>query len=96
MNQIKSKKTLINWELVSVNPNDKTWDWKDLFCFWGNNIQSVIAFSLIASLYLVYELNLFVVLFGSPGSPETNKFSVVLSASAWLAMFTYVSNVLND
>ena len=65
MNQIKSKKTLINWELVSVNPNDKTWGWKDLFCFWGNNIQSVIAFSLIASLYLVYELNLFVVLFGS-------------------------------
>ena len=65
MNQIKSKETLINWELVSVNPNDKTWSWKDLFCFWGNNIQSVIAFSLIASLYLVYDLNLFVVLFGS-------------------------------
>ena len=64
MNKEKSKKTLINWELVSVNPNDKTWDWKDLFCFWGVNIQSVIAFSLICSLYLVYELNLFVVLFG--------------------------------
>ena len=65
MNQIKSKQNLINWELVSVNPNDKKWDWKDLFCFWGVNIQSVIAFSLISSLYLVYELNLFVVLFGS-------------------------------
>ena len=65
MNQIKSKENLTNWELVSVNPNDKTWDWKDLFLFWANNIQSVIAFSLIASLYLVYELNLFVVLFGS-------------------------------
>ena len=39
--------------------------WKELFCFWGCNIQSVIAFSLIASLYLVYELNIFVVLFGS-------------------------------
>ena len=65
MNQIKSKKSLINWELVSVNPNDKNWDWKDLFCFWGCNIQSVIGFSLIASLYLVYELNVFVVLFGS-------------------------------
>ena len=65
MNQIKSKKNLINWELISVNPNDKNWDWKDLFCFWGNNIQSVIGFSLIASLYLVYELNVFVVLFGS-------------------------------
>ena len=65
MNQIKSKKNLINWELVSVNPNDKNWDWKDLFCFWGSNIQSVIGFSLIASLYLVYELNVFVVLFGT-------------------------------
>ena len=65
MNQNKSKNNLINWELVSINPNDKNWDWKDLFCFWGNNIQSVIGFSLIASLYLVYELNVFVVLFGS-------------------------------
>ncbi len=65
MNHNKSKNTLINWELASVNPNDKNWDWKDLFCFWGNNIQSVIAFSLIASLYLVYELNVFVVLFGT-------------------------------
>ena len=65
MNQNKSKNNLINWELVSINPNDKNWDWKDLFCFWANNIQSVIGFSLIASLYLVYELNVFVVLFGS-------------------------------
>ena len=65
MNKNKSKNSLINWELVSINPNDKNWDWKDLFCFWGNNIQSVIGFSLIASLYLVYELNVFVVLFGT-------------------------------
>ena len=65
MNQNKSKNSLLNWELVSVNPNDKNWDWKDLFCFWGCNIQSVIGFSLIASLYLVYELNVFVVLIGT-------------------------------
>ena len=65
MNQNKSKNTLINWEIVSVNPNDKNWEWKDLFCFWGINIQSIIAFSLIASLYLVYELNFSVVFFGS-------------------------------
>jgi NCS1 family nucleobase:cation symporter-1 len=65
VNQIKSKNTLINWEIVSVNPNDKNWEWKDLFCFWGINIQSIIAFSLIASLYLVYELNFLIVLFGS-------------------------------
>ena len=65
MNQDKSKNNLINWEIVSVNPNDKTWDWKDLFCFWGINIQSVIAFSLITSLYLVYELNFLIVFLGT-------------------------------
>jgi len=65
VNNIKTKYSLSNWELVSINPNDKNWDWKDLFCFWGNNIQSVIGFSLIGSLYLVYELNVVVVLFGS-------------------------------
>ena len=65
MSQQKSKNTLINWDLVSVNPNDKNWDWKDLFCFWGVTIQSVIAFSLIASLYIVYNLNTYVVFFGT-------------------------------
>ena len=59
------KKTLINWDLVTVNPSNKTWNWKDLFCFWGVNIQSVIGFSLITSLYVVYNLNTFVVLFGT-------------------------------
>ena len=54
----------MNWELVSVNPNNKIWNWKDLFCFWGSNIQSIIGFSLIASLYLVYQLNFFIVLTG--------------------------------
>ena len=63
MIQDKSK-NLINWEIVSINPNDKIWNWKDLFCFWAVSIQSVIGFSLIASLYLVYDLNFFVVLFG--------------------------------
>ena len=65
MSQQKSNKTLINWDLVSVNPNDKNWDWKDLFCFWGVSIQSIIGFSLIASLYLIYELNTLVVFFGT-------------------------------
>ena len=59
------KKNLTNWDLVSVNPNEKNWDWKVLFCFWGVNIQSVIGFSLIASLYLIYNLNTFVVFFGT-------------------------------
>ncbi len=65
MSQQKAKKTLINWDLVSVNPNDKNWDWKDLFYFWGVNIQSIIGFSLIASLYIIYDLNSFVVLLGT-------------------------------
>ena len=56
---------LTNWELVSINPSNKIWNWKDLFCFWGNCIQSIIGFSLIASLYLVYELNILVVFFGT-------------------------------
>jgi len=65
VSQQKSKKTLINWDLVSVNPNEKNWDWKDLFCFWGVSIQSIIGFSLIASLYLIYDLNALVVFFGT-------------------------------
>ena len=65
MIQDKAKNSLINWEIVSVNPNDKKWNWIDLFCFWGSNIQSIIGFSLIASLYLVYQLNFFVVIVGS-------------------------------
>ena len=65
MSQQKSKKTLINWDLVSVNPNNKNWNWKDLFCFWGVNIQSVVGFSLITSLYLIYEINMAIVFFGT-------------------------------
>ena len=65
MIQEKVKNNLINWEIVSVNPSDKKWDWVDLFCFWGINIQSIIAFSLITSLYLVYDLNIAVVFLGS-------------------------------
>ena len=64
MIQENGKIELQNWEIVSVNPSDKIWNWKDLFCFWGNNIQSIIGFSLIASLYLVYNLNFLVVLVG--------------------------------
>ena len=65
MNHPKVKYSLSNWDLVTINPNYKNWNWKDLFCFWGVNIQSVIAFSLIASLYIVYDLNTFVVFFGT-------------------------------
>ena len=65
MSQNKISENVINWELVSVNPNSKNWNWKDIFCFWGVNIQSIIGFSLIASLYVIYSLNLFVVFFGT-------------------------------
>ena len=65
MNQPKVKYSLSNWDLVTVNPNYKNWDWKDLFCFWGVNIQSVIGFSLITSLYLIYDLNFLVVFIGT-------------------------------
>ncbi len=65
MSQEKSKKSLLNWDLVTVNPNNKNWDWKDLFCFWAINIQSIIGFSLITSLYIIYNLNTLVVFFGT-------------------------------
>jgi len=65
VSQQESKKTLINWDLVTVNPSSKDWNWKDLFCYWGVNVQSVIGFSLIASLYVIYNLNSFVVFFGT-------------------------------
>ena len=65
MSQQKLKKNLINWDLVTVNPSNKNWSWGDLFCFWAVNIQSVIGFALITSLYLVYDLNTFTVFFGT-------------------------------
>ncbi len=65
MSQNKINQKINNWELVAVNPANKNWDWKDLFCFWGVNIQSIIGFSLIASLYTIYNLNTLVVFLGS-------------------------------
>ncbi len=65
MSQNTVSKKIINWELVAINPANKKWDWKDLFCFWGVNVQSIIGFSLIASLYTIYNLNSFVVFAGS-------------------------------
>ena len=65
MNQPKVKYSLSNWDLGTVNPNYKTWNWKDVFCFWGVNVQSIIGFSLIASLYTIYSLSTFVVFFGT-------------------------------
>ena len=64
MIQEKENFPLTNWEIVSVNPVDKNWTWKDLFCFWGVSAQTIIFFSLIASLFLVYQLNFFIVLIG--------------------------------
>ncbi len=65
MNHLKEKFQLTNWELVSVNPSDKIWTWTDYFYFWAVNIQSLIGFSLIASLYILYDLNFIVVLSGT-------------------------------
>ena len=107
MIQDKSKNNLINWELVSVNPNDKKWNWLDFFCFWGVSIQSIISFSLIASLYLVYELNFFVVftgcligsffvyffanLIGKPSQKHGIPFPVLLRVSMGISGAKYIS-----
>ena len=64
MNQIKEKFQIKNWELVSINPNNKNWEWDDYFCFWAVSFQSVIGFSLIASFYLLYDLNSVIVFLG--------------------------------
>ncbi len=65
MSSQKSKDTLKNWNLVTVNPSNKNWDWKDLFCFWSINIQSIIGFSLITSLYVIYNINSLIVFTGT-------------------------------
>ena len=65
MIQQKEKFELTNWEIVSVNPTDKNWNWKDFFCYWAINTQSIIGFSLITSLYILYNLNIAVVFVGT-------------------------------
>jgi NCS1 family nucleobase:cation symporter-1 len=98
MNQPKVKYSLSNWDLVTVNPNYKTWNWKDLFCFWGVNIQSVIAFSLIASLYIVYDLNTLVVFFGTIlGSFLVYFFSNLIGkaiSEIWLTLCCIIAFIL--
>ena len=64
MNQDKEKFQLKNWELVSINPNNNNWDWKDYFSLWAVKLQSVIGFSLIGSIYLLYDINSIVVFSG--------------------------------
>ena len=64
MNQEKEKFQLRNWELVSINPNNRNWVWSDYFNYWAVTTQSVIGFSLIASFYLLYDLNSIIVLSG--------------------------------
>ncbi len=64
MIQEKDKTNLINWNIVSINPKEKNWNWLDLFCVWANSTQSIIGFSLIASLYILYDIG-FVLVFCS-------------------------------
>ena len=78
MSQEKANIHLTNWDIVGVNPNDKNWTSGDIFCFWANNIQSLIGFSLIASLYLVYDLNIIIVL------------ASCIAAGFLVAIFSYI------
>ena len=64
MSQERENFQLRNWELVSVNPSNRNWVWSDYFNYWAISIQSVIGFSLIASFYLLYDLNSIIVLSG--------------------------------
>ena len=107
MIQQNEKFQLTNWEIVSVNPADKNWDWKDFFCFWAVNIQSIIGFSLIASLYLVYDLNAVIVflgtliasflvyffsnLIGKPSQKHGIPFPIILRTSMGIVWAKYVA-----
>jgi len=107
VSQEKANINLTNWDIVGINPNDKNWTWGDMFCFWANNIQSLIGFSLIASLYLVYDLNIFVVftscllagvlvaifanLLGQPSQKYGLPFAVILRSSFGVAGARYVA-----
>ncbi len=107
MSQEKANINLTNWDIVGVNPNDKNWTWGDLFCFWANNVQSLIGFSLIASLYLVYDLNILIVLasclvsgllvaifanlIGNPSQKYGLPFPVILRSSFGISGARYVA-----
>ena len=107
MSQEKANINLTNWDIVGINPNDKNWTSGDIFCFWANNIQSLIGFSLIASLYLVYDLNVIIVLtacviaglmvaifsylIGQPSQKYGLPFPVVLRSSFGVAGARYIA-----
>tara|TARA_B100000674_G_C37933992_1_gene959390 strand:+ start:52 stop:1509 length:1458 start_codon:yes stop_codon:yes gene_type:complete len=106
VSQEKANINLTNWDIVGVNPNDKNWTSGDIFCFWANNIQSLIGFSLIASLYLVYDLNIIIVLtscivagfivailsyvIGQPSQKYGLPFPVILRSSFGVAGARYI------
>ena len=107
MNQEKANINLTNWDIVGINPNDKNWSSGDIFCFWANNIQSLIGFSLIASLYLVYDLNIIIVLIaclfagilvaifsnliGQPSQKYGLPFPVILRSAFGISGARYIS-----
>ena len=98
---------LKNFELATVNPNNKTWTSADLFCFWANSIQTIAGFALIASLYLLYNLNsylvftssiaasilvyLFISLIGHPSQKHGLPFPVMMRMSMGLNGARYLS-----
>ena len=79
MSQDSPKFQLSNWEIVSVNPIDKTWSWKDYFCFWAN-IIIVFSGSIFAGLLVYFFSNLI----GKPSSKHGIPFVVFLRTSIGL------------
>ena len=87
MIQENSKTELQNWEIVSVNPSDKIWDWKDLFCFWGNNIQSIIGFSLMQLVAHPFNTSLIMHIFWA--------MNIFWGAQIWIAALAYARGELD-
>ena len=80
---------LTNWELVSVNPKDKNWTWMTVFNIWANSIQSLIGFSLIATLFLVYGLNGWVIFLGTILGGIFTIFIANLVVAALMVLVTF-------
>ena len=80
---------LKNFELATVNPSNKTWTSIDLFCFWANSIQTIAGFALIASLYLIYNLNTVLVLTSSLAASILIYFFISKSITYLIIIFIY-------
>jgi NCS1 family nucleobase:cation symporter-1 len=62
MSKIKCRdRRLYNKDLDPTDPKNKTWGWFEIFNVWANDVQSLFGYTLAASLFLTYGLNVWAV-----------------------------------